>query len=583
MGDHSDTSSIAKSNGHGESVNGSVDEQVPDLPEYLHTALKQLAPKEGFTEGNFTIAFDFGSSKGDGFVGQMFKATISEGDRMEVYLCKIPPLDDDRREQFYSMTAFAREVLVYDRFIPTIYEYQRKKGILSPEDGGFFHTPRCYYAQCDEAAQQSVIIMEDLRLREFQLWNKHKIIDYDHATLFMTQLGRFHAISLAMKRDQPELFEQFKLPNPFDPMLKADGPFRNMVLSQLQMVIDALDEQDTIGRAKMEQLKEEVFDELQRCGTAQLAEPYTVVGHGDCWTNNMMFRYKDGKPQELIFFDWQVMRYVTPVQDIVYFIFCCTDGEFRRKYYDEMIDIYHRSLSTMLAKLQHDASELFPRAALDEQLRVFGRYGILMGMFLVPMMCTRNEELPDIEALAHKMAESQQLNESFFKTTESNQDAYTTRMRANQTPNTIKLIDWQLSRYASPVLDLVYFIFNCTDEELRSHSYQRLLSIYYNSLSEHLHNLGGNVERQFPRSAFRDQLKQFGRYGLLMSMMVLPIICTPNDELPDTDTAMEGFMNDMTNGNTEVELVYGTTEKAAIRYKKRMSGCIRDAIRFGYI
>uniref|UniRef100_A0A182T992 CHK kinase-like domain-containing protein n=1 Tax=Anopheles maculatus TaxID=74869 RepID=A0A182T992_9DIPT len=254
MAEASNSTPISETNGHGETTANGADDQVPELPQYLYAALNQLAPKEGFTEGNFSITFDFGSSKGDGFVGQMFKATISEGDRNEVYLCKIPPLDDDRREQFNSMTAFAREVLVYDRFIPTIYEYQRQKNIRSPEDG-FFHTPRCYYAHCDEVAQESVIIMEDLRLRDFRLWNKHKIIDYDHAKLFMSHLGRLHAISLAMKRDQPEKFEQFKLSNPFDPMLKADGPFRNMILSQLQMVIDALDEQDTVERAKMEQLK----------------------------------------------------------------------------------------------------------------------------------------------------------------------------------------------------------------------------------------------------------------------------------------------------------------------------------------
>uniref|UniRef100_A0A904A6D6 CHK kinase-like domain-containing protein n=1 Tax=Anopheles quadriannulatus TaxID=34691 RepID=A0A904A6D6_ANOQN len=424
-----ETSTITTTNGHGAERTESVSEQVPELPAYLHAALEQLAPKEGFTEGNFTIEFDFGSSKGDGFVGQMFKATISEGDRREVYLCKIPPLDDARREQFSSMAAFAREVLVYDRFLPTIYEYQRAKGILSRDDG-FFHTPRCYHAHCDETVQESVIIMEDLRLREFQLWNKHNIIDYAHGALFMTHLGRLHAISLAMKRDLPERFAPFKLPNPFDPMLKADGPFRNMILSQLQMVIDALREQDTIERAKMEQLKEDVFDELARCGKAELAEPYAVVGHGDCWTNNMMFRYEEGIPKEIVLFDWQVMRYVTPVQDLMYFIFCCTDGEFRRKYYHEMIDIYYASLSTMLTKLQHEASELFPRAVLDEQLLVFGRYGILMGMFLVPMMCTRNDELPDIEALAQKMTETQQLDESFFKTTESNQEAYATRIRS---------------------------------------------------------------------------------------------------------------------------------------------------------
>uniref|UniRef100_A0A182QBF1 CHK kinase-like domain-containing protein n=1 Tax=Anopheles farauti TaxID=69004 RepID=A0A182QBF1_9DIPT len=416
-----------KTNGHEESLNGTV-ERIPELPKYLYTSLERLALKEGYTASKFSISFDFGSTKGDGFVGQIFKAIIKECDRKNVYLCKIPPLHDARREQFNAMIAFDRETLAYDRFLPTIYEYQREKGVLSASDG-FFHTPNCYYAHCDQITQESVIIMEDLRLREFRLWNKHNIIDYDHANLFMTHIGRLHAVSLAMKRDQPERFEQFKIPNPFDVMLTADGPFANMIISQLQMVIDALDMKDTIERVKMEKLKDTVFHEFDRCGKAQLAEPYTVVGHGDCWTNNMMFRYEEGKPQEIVLFDWQMMRYVTPAQDLVYFIFCCTDEEFRLQYYDEMIDIYHRSLSTTLSKLQHNVNKLFPRSALDEQLRLFGRYGILMAMFLVPMMCTRNEDLPDIEAMAQKMLEAKQLNESFFKTNESNQDAYAKRIR----------------------------------------------------------------------------------------------------------------------------------------------------------
>lgn len=410
-------------NGHGD---GEV-EQVPELPAYLYNALERLAPREGFNEGKFSIAFDFGSSKGDGFVGQMFKAIISEGERKEVYLCKIPPLDDARREQFSAMAAFAREAFVYEKFLPMVFEYQREKGIESRENG-FFHTPRCYYAHCDEVAQESVIVMEDLRLREFRLWDKRQPVDYEHARLFMTHLGRLHAISLAMKRDRPEEFEQFKLPNPFDPILEEDGPFRNMILSQLQMVIDALDAEDTEALAKMEQLKANVFRELLRCGNAALAEPYAVAGHGDCWTNNMMFLYQNGSPQEIILFDWQVLRYVTPVQDLVYFLFSCTDGDFRRKHYEEMIDLYYSSLSTMVAKLKHDVNELFPRSALDDQLLEFGHYGILMGMFLVPMMCTQAEELPDIEAMAKRMKETEQLNESFFKATESNKDAYSKRM-----------------------------------------------------------------------------------------------------------------------------------------------------------
>ncbi|XP_052869562.1 uncharacterized protein LOC128275187 [Anopheles cruzii] len=409
-------------------TNGHGDEAVPELPAYLYAVLEKLAPREGFTEGRFSITFDLGSSKGDGFVGQMYKAIVTEGARSVPYLCKIPPLDDTRREQFHAMAAFAREALVYDKLLPKIYEYQREKGLTSPGEG-FFHAPRCYHAHCDEATQESVIVMEDLRLRNFQMWNKHNPIDYDHAKLFMEHIGRLHAVSLAMKRDRPEEFEPFKLANPFDPLLVEGGPFHNMLLSQFQMVIDALDEQDTVERTKVEQLKLDIFDEMQRCGNAALAEPYAVINHGDCWTNNMMFRYKDGKADEIILFDWQVMRYVSPVLDLVYFIFCCTDEDFRRKHYDGMIDIYYRSLSVTLEKLQHAADELFPRDALDEHLLLFGRYGLLMGMFLVPMMCTEANELPNMEELAQRMQQTERgLDESFFKTTESNKSAFRKRM-----------------------------------------------------------------------------------------------------------------------------------------------------------
>ncbi|XP_052869551.1 uncharacterized protein LOC128275177 [Anopheles cruzii] len=402
---------------------------VPQLPQYLHRAVEGFAPQDGFTVGKFSVTFELGSNKGDGFVGQLFKAIVTESDRKSEYLCKIPPLDDARREQFHSMTAFAREALVYADILPKIYEYQRAKGLTSPGEG-FFHAPRCYHAYCDEAAQESVILMEDLRLRNFQMWNKHNPIDHDHAKLVMEHIGRLHAVSLAMKRDRPEEFEAYKLSNTLDIYFEAEGPFRNMVLSQMQMAIDALEEHDHVGRQKLEALKPNTFRELKRCSDTKLAEPYSVIRHGDCWSNNIMFRYEDGAPKEMVLVDWQNVSYVSPAQDIVYFIYSCTDEAFRERYYFEMIDIYYRSLSATLEKLQHDANELFPRSALDEQLRQYGGYGFLMAIFLIPMMCTRNEELPDFEERAHKMQSTdQQLNESFFSTSESSHDAYTTRMR----------------------------------------------------------------------------------------------------------------------------------------------------------
>lgn len=416
------------------------------LPHFIATGLEEVARKEGFTDGLYRFETESGSNMGDGFVGELLKVFIREADRELVVLCKLLPQNEMRKQQ--GIALFEREGEAYEIILPLLTKFQSEKA-LGENVPQFDNIPRCFYAKTYVDQMESVIIMEDLRLQAFRMWDKANPVNFEHASLLMTTLGRLHALSFAMKDQQPEVFAQCReFTDPMWKMFELDptNSFDRMMSMMCQRAIDTLEPHDTFRREKLGKFHDCCQEEMKACVDANAAEPYAIIGHGDCWSNNMMFQY----------------------------------GE------DDV------------------------------------------------------------------------------------------------TPTNIKLIDWQLSRYGSPVLDLVYFIFNCTDEELRSHSYHRLLSIYYNSLSKHLHNLGGNVDKQFPRSAFRDHLKRFGRYGFLMSLMVMPIICTPTDELPDTDETMEKLMKDMTSGN-ESEMVYGTTEKAAARYRKRMSGAIRDVIRFGYI
>lgn len=78
-------------------------------------------------------------------------------------------------------------------------------------------------------------------------------------------------------------------------------------------------------------------------------------------------------------------------------------------------------------------------------------------------------------------------------------------------------------RYCSPVCDLVYYIFCCTTKELRDKHYEDFLNVYHSTLTEFLKRLGSDPEKLFPREAFDDHLKRFGRFGLTMAAMVLPI------------------------------------------------------------
>ncbi|XP_075161960.1 uncharacterized protein LOC142234671 [Haematobia irritans] len=98
-----------------------------------------------------------------------------------------------------------------------------------------------------------------------------------------------------------------------------------------------------------------------------------------------------------------------------------------------------------------------------------------------------------------------------------------------------KLIDFQLSRYASPILDLVHYLYTSTDRELRSKHFPELLDIYYNTLTAHIQYYGLNIEDVYPKGIFLQQIKEFGIFGFCMAAFSIPFFISDSTELPDLD------------------------------------------------
>ena len=63
----------------------------------------------------------------------------------------------------------------------------------------------------------------------------------------------------------------------------------------------------------------------------------------------------------------------------------------------------------------------------------------------------------------------------------------------NNAPVELRLLDFQIARYASPVLDVLYYVFCCTTKELRDEHYEDLLKIYHSSLSDFLKRFEENL------------------------------------------------------------------------------------------
>ncbi|XP_053658216.1 uncharacterized protein LOC128707289 [Anopheles marshallii] len=140
----------------------------------------------------------------------------------------------------------------------------------------------------------------------------------------------------------------------------------------------------------------------------------------------------------------------------------------------------------------------------------------------------------------------------------------------------LKFLDWQVARCATPAIDLSYFIFCCTDSELRERL-PELLRKYHSALIRRIDELGtANGRELFPFERLQMHMKKYARFGFGMALMTLHSTCCVEKDLPNVSAALE---------TTELvdidELAKDMLYNPA--YIKRMSGVCRDMVRFGYL
>lgn len=96
-----------------------------------------------------------------------------------------------------------------------------------------------------------------------------------------------------------------------------------------------------------------------------------VLGHGDFWLNNMMFYENEstGKPEDVIFIDFQMCRYVPASRDIQNFLYTCFGKKFRDEYEPQLLAAYVSSFNQALGR-EYLTVEVFEREY--EECRLFG-------------------------------------------------------------------------------------------------------------------------------------------------------------------------------------------------------------------
>lgn len=221
--------------------------------------------------------------------------------------------------------------------MPFFRQFEQLKGVNIGNDA-FIEYPKCYQA-----------FDEDLFVRDFRDIDRcTEEMTANHVYLIMKTLGKFHAISLALKDQQPQKFNELAS-NIKDVFIRTDitlfVKYYNKVVKRTLEILN--DKEDAHFFEKIENL----FEKDANCLDLELIGFATFISYGDAWQNNMMFRYnKNQKPIEVCFLDWQIPCHSSPIIDIVYFMFCCTTKALRDAHYNDFLGVYHQSLSDNIQK-----------------------------------------------------------------------------------------------------------------------------------------------------------------------------------------------------------------------------------------
>jgi hypothetical protein len=96
----------------------------------------------------------------------------------------------------------------------------------------------------------------------------------------------------------------------------------------------------------------------------------------------------------------------------------------------------------------------------------------------------------------------------------------------------VLILDWQLSKLASPIHDLSYFLFACiSEEDLKD--LDAVLQTYYESFSNHLIKMGSDPEELYPLNQFLIEWKKYSNYGILFASLIAKMLSLNKDDLPD--------------------------------------------------
>lgn len=108
---------------------------------------------------------------------------------------------------------------------------------------------------------------------------------------------------------------------------------------------------------------------------------------------------------DVLFVDFQLVRYASPVTDLSYYLYMSTDQEFLSKYYQQLVNIYYGTLSAVLRQCNLDVANIYPKNILEKHLREYSVLGLLEALVSMKIITAQSEEALKMTEIKYQKSE----------------------------------------------------------------------------------------------------------------------------------------------------------------------------------
>ncbi|XP_061384103.1 uncharacterized protein LOC116771725 isoform X1 [Danaus plexippus] len=324
------------------------------------------------------------SSGGRNYTSALFLISICLPEKELKLFAKVANIGKELRNIMQADWLYGTERFVYTRLMHLYNELQKD---LKDEYRYVFPE---FYGISEETGKETVI-MENLVESGYEEYDRFKSLDWDHGRIGVETLAKFHALSFALDKSDPETFKKitanmiYRIGGEEETQSSKNIWIKNDLIERSLSVLDEGD------RAAVRKLI--VNSNSMSVFNKPINKP--VISHGDYRLSNMLFKGQ-GDELKVRVVDYQTVHAGCAVTDLVYFIYLSSDEEFLRLYFDKLANHYYTSLEAALKRLSVDPVEVYPREQFERDLKEKLPYAVLAGVLLLPVIIADEESAPKL-------------------------------------------------------------------------------------------------------------------------------------------------------------------------------------------